>query len=90
MTELTRQGLLARIAEESDRDSGFRARLLADPRGVISELTAVQIPETVNITVHEESPTDIHLVLENDVAELSEEDLQLVSGGWGDACFIAQ
>lgn len=90
MTELTRQDLVQRIAEASAADPGFRARLLADPRGVISELSGVQIPASVNITVHEETLTDIHLVLENDAAALSEDDLQLVAGGWGDACFVAQ
>jgi hypothetical protein len=40
----------------------------------------MQIPESVRITIHEESPADIHLVIASDSA-LSESDLELVSGG---------
>jgi hypothetical protein len=38
------------------------------------------IPEHIRITVHEESMSDIHLVISSD-ARLSETDLELVAGG---------
>jgi hypothetical protein len=75
------------VIEQCAQDPNFKARLLADPRAVIGELIGVEVPESVTITIHEESLTDIHLVLANDSSALSEEDLELVSGGWnGGAC----
>ena len=40
----------------------------------------MSIPDSIRITVHQESPTDIHLVVPAD-STLSETDLELVSGG---------
>jgi len=68
------------IAERLDADPDFRAALVSDPRAALSELTGMQIPESVRVTVHEESVADIHLVIPSDSA-LSEADLELVSGG---------
>lgn len=87
VSDPSRADLLQRISQQSIEDPEFRVRLLADPRGVIGEMIGVSIPETINVTVHEETLTDIHLVLENNSAALSEDDLELVSGGWnGGAC----
>lgn len=77
----SRNDLNALISEELSRNPEFRARLLADPRGVVSELVGVDVPEAVVFHVHEESPADIHLVLPT-VTHLSDEDLELVAGGW--------
>jgi hypothetical protein len=68
------------IAERLDADPDFRAALVNDPRAALSELTGMQIPESVRVTVHEESVAGIHLVIPSDSA-LSEADLELVSGG---------
>lgn len=73
-------GLVARALAE---DPQFRTNLLADPRGALSALIGVPIPAAVNVVVHEESLTDIHLVIpaaaDNDA--LSDSDLELVAGG---------
>jgi len=61
----------------------FRARLLADPRAVVSELIGTAVPESVEIEVHEESLTHVHLVLPcaSRRGELVDADLELVAGG---------
>jgi hypothetical protein len=62
-------------------DPAFRAELQANPHAALSALTGMNIPESVRISVHEESPADIHLVIAADSA-LNDSDLELVSGGY--------
>jgi hypothetical protein len=85
----TRSEVEAIIAERIAADPGFRDTLLADRRAVLSEVVGFDIPESVQVVLHEESLTHIHLTIpagEN----LSGTDLELVAGaGWefgGGAC----
>jgi hypothetical protein len=54
--------------------------LLADPRPVLSDLVGFDIPETVQVVLHEESLTQIHLTIPS-IDALSDADLELVAGG---------
>jgi hypothetical protein len=88
---ITRATINEVIAKELESDPGFRSALLSDPRGALTALTGTEIPETVRITVHEESPADIHLVIAAQSA-LADSDLELVAGaGWstGNACLCS-
>lgn len=89
MSYINRSELQQRITDECDNNPTFREHLISNPHIAVGELIGMDIPATVNITVHEESLTDIHLVLESDIASaLSESDLELVSGGlWGGGSF---
>jgi hypothetical protein len=71
----------ARLVSEPE----FRTRLIADPRGTLTEIVGSSLPDAIKVTVHEESVRDIHLVLTPGAEDLSERDLELVSGGihWG-------
>lgn len=87
----TRAELDALVRDRLASDPDFRAALLADPRATLSELVGITIPDAVTVTVHEESLTDIHLVLPAPRAlggEIAEDDLELVAGGvcWVDYC----
>lgn len=88
MADMTREELQIRIAEALAQDPQFRDRLVSDPRAVVSELTGLSMPEAVKVTVHQESLSDIHLVIPASSSALSEEDLELVAGGaaWGNPC----
>jgi hypothetical protein len=68
------------IAERIAADPAFRDALIADPRGVISEIIGFEIPDSVQVVLHEESLTQIHLTIPSAEA-LSEADLELVAGG---------
>jgi hypothetical protein len=88
---LTRATIDQAIADRIESDPAFRAALLDDPRAALAALTGTEIPETVRINVHEESPADIHLVIAAPSA-LADSDLELVAGaGWstGNACLCS-
>lgn len=77
------------VREKAATDPAFRKALLADPRAAVGEAIGVPIPEYVTVTVHEESLTEVHLVIPAAVGdEVAEEDLVLVAGAgcWGDEC----
>lgn len=87
----TRAELDALLRDRLASDPDFRAALLADPRAAISGLVGMDIPDVVTVNVHEESLTDIHVVLPSPArasGEISEDDLELVAGGlcWADSC----
>ena len=77
---LDRTNIDQAIADRIAADPEFRSALLNDPRAALSDLANTPIPESIRITVHEESMSDIHLVIPSD-ANLSESDLELVAGG---------
>ena len=83
----TRTEVEATLAERIAADPAFRDALLADPRGVVSEVVGFNIPDTVQVVLHEESLTQIHLTIPSS-DNLADTDLELVAGGvcWGDNC----
>jgi hypothetical protein len=82
----------ARIVQKAWQDPAYRRRLLANPRAVLSEELSrikegVAVPANVKVTVLEEKPDQIYLVIPVNprevVGTLSEEQLQKVTGGTG-------
>ena len=69
-----------KLVDRASEDADFRARLLSDPKGAVEEELGVSIPTSLSVAVHEDSGTAAHLVLPP-TSRLSEEDLQMVSGG---------
>jgi hypothetical protein len=85
----TRSDVEAIIAERIAADPAFRDTLVADPRGGVSEVLGLDIPDTVQVVLHEESLTQIHLTIPAS-ADLTEADLKLVTGGtcYSQPCWV--
>ena len=69
-----RQEFEAKIIDRATTDSAFRTLLLEDPRRALQTISDVPPPPNLEIFVHEERATSIHLVLP-DNGQLTEEDL---------------
>jgi hypothetical protein len=81
----TGRELQAELLERAVRDAAFRRALVSDPRGVLEREFGVTIPETVQLSVLEESPRNLYLVLpparSSTDRELSDTELDGVAGG---------
>ena len=78
--------LKARLISKAMSDPSFRAQLVADAKAIISKELGLSIPDEIQIEVHEESTTTLHLVLPQSPEahdHLSEADLASVAGGYG-------
>ena len=64
---------LTDIIRRAWRDIEFKQQLLANPRAVLERELGVALPSGVQIYVHEQTPTEVHLILppppEQDEAE---------------------
>lgn len=88
---MTQQGaspeqLRAQVLERAQTDQAFRQELIQNPRQALSESTGLNIPDTIQIEVLEETPTQFYLVLPPAAlsvgGELSSAELEGVAGGW--------
>jgi hypothetical protein len=76
------------LLQRAERDDEFRARLLSDPPGAISEQLGVELPDTLNPKVIEEHPNEVILVLPAKLQSgaLRDEEPAGVAGGSGSWC----
>lgn len=74
------ENMQAQLAKKSFEDPEFRQKLLADPKGVTSELFGVTIPDNVNIQIHECDKHTFHLTLPS-TPELDDEQLEMIAAG---------
>jgi len=82
-----RQQLEQALIEKAMNDEAFRKELIANPKEIIEKETGMKLPEAFNVKVLEEDAQSFYLVLPNQVKpgtedELSEAELEMVSGGW--------
>ncbi|HXE72790.1 MAG TPA: NHLP leader peptide family RiPP precursor [Candidatus Nitrosotenuis sp.] len=73
----------SRLVAKVWSDEGLKKRLMADPKTVLRE-HGIQIPAGMNVTVHENSPSQLHIALParpGADTELAEHELEAVSGG---------
>ena len=76
-----RHELEAQIVARAWADEGFRERLRSDPRGAVAEVTGVEVPESIEIEVLEETPEKGYLVIPVNRVEISDEQLDAAAGG---------
>jgi hypothetical protein len=66
------------------KDPAFQKAIVSDPRGVIEKQLGQKLPPNLKIVIYEEDANTLHFSLPpapTNVSELSEEDLERVSGG---------
>lgn len=80
MATMTVSEMKAYLVDKAGESEDFRARLVADPRSVISEEFGLSIPERFNLRVHEDSATTAHMVLPM-TDRLTEEELAEIAAG---------
>jgi hypothetical protein len=64
------QELIAKAWE----DEAFKQELLSNPKAAIEEALGVSLPEGIEVYVHEQTPTAVHLVLPMKQADLGAEE----------------
>ena len=79
-TEAEPRNHLVSLAAE---DESFRGPHLSDPKGAVKNALGIDAPGAITVHVHEETRTDIHLVVPSH-DQLSGEELASLSGasGW--------
>jgi len=81
----TRKDIEAHIIAQAWKDEGYKQELLSNPKAAIGQEFGVQLPAEVNVHVMEEDSTNLYFVLparpDLSNAELSDEQLEAVSGG---------
>ncbi len=74
------------IMARAMKDETFRQVLLSNPRETLERELGITLPAGINVQVHEDTPTTIHLVLPmqpltGEPQELSDKDLERAVGG---------
>ena len=84
MTEAEKaaQDAIEQVLARSATDAAFRQQLLSNPRSAIAQASGREVPESFNVRFIE-NKADATIVLPNfvDAPELSESELEAVSGG---------
>ena len=76
------QATINTILKQTQGDQALAARLKDDPAAVLTE-HGIAVPEGITIHVHENTATDVHLILPGkDTRELDDAELDMVAGGW--------
>ncbi len=80
MTTKSHDEMRAELIGRAGTDAGFRAQLIDNPRAAIKDAFGIEVPESMSLTVHEDTATAAHLVLPP-TARLSDDELAGVAAG---------
>ena len=67
------------VTDRAVNDDEFRSQLISNPRDTISKELGVDLPEDVDIQVHQSDANTLHLALP--VTEIGEEQLEAIAAG---------
>jgi hypothetical protein len=86
MNQVTEGQLREIIAVKAHRDPAFRTSLLSDPKAAVERIMGTSLPSNLQVSVLEDTDARVHVVIPPPASdELSEEQLEAVSGGFLDA-----
>ncbi len=74
------QEIQSQLVEKSVQDAEFRRQLIADPKNIIHQEFGIEIPDSIQIQVHDSDLQNLHLSLPPST-ELTEEQLEAISAG---------
>ena len=77
---LTAEEMRQHLTEKAVEDSDFRRQLITDPKGAIHQEFGIDIPENIEIKVHESDMSTVHMALPPSPV-LDEEQLEAISAG---------
>ena len=86
MAEMSRGEINDLIAKFATENEDYKKALLANPRKVVSMQLGQEIPDSLKISVIQDTAEHMHMVLPHipeEGAELSDADLEMVAGGKG-------
>lgn len=81
MSEKNRAEFEQRLAEFAEQSPEFREKLKSAPKEALSTLMGMDLPDGMNIVVHEEDENTLHFVLPPVGEELTAVEMTSVSGG---------
>lgn len=81
---MNKKEITNKIAERAHQDESFKQELFSNPKAALAK-EGINIPEDIEVSVFEETPTRLAFVLPMNPSrqELAEADLEAVSGGAG-------
>ncbi|TGE35734.1 NHLP leader peptide family natural product precursor [Desulfosporosinus fructosivorans] len=77
---MTREELEKEIIKKAQADKDFKETLVANPKETSKTQLGLQVPEDVEVKVVEESAQVVYLVQPSNPEELTDEQLEVVSG----------
>jgi len=91
MEQTPRQEVENKIVWKAWNDADFAARLKADPKAAVAEITDMPIPANVTVTVLEETADQIYIVVPANRASIDVEQLDQVAtaancSSWSSSC----
>jgi hypothetical protein len=74
------QAFMGSLIKEAESNPQFRERFISNPKDVLEEKLNFKLPEDFEVIVHQDTPQRLNIVLPLQSEELSEIELEAISG----------
>ena len=80
--KMTRSDLELLVSQKTWEDPKLLENLRRDPKGVLESFTETPLPAALEVVLVEDKPNTIYFRIHRNPAELSDEELDGIAGGW--------